>query len=111
MATDVDGEVSFPGVQTRIEQVDAIAGFGVDACEVGAFVELALRATPGEIVGMIITPVDSRHDGGDVKGPFIGPVWQAAVLAALPGSLADELRAPSRHGAALCDVVQHGDSL
>lgn len=44
---DVDREVPLPTILARIEQVHAIAGLGVDAREVGAFLEVALRATPG----------------------------------------------------------------
>lgn len=63
-----------PGIQARIEQVDSVACLGVDAREVRAFVEIALRATPGEIIGAIVTAVDSGDDVVDVEGPLVSYV-------------------------------------
>jgi hypothetical protein len=60
-----------PNVFPRIEQVDLIASFGIDARKISCLMKIALRATPRKVLWIIIAAMDASKNVVDVKRPFI----------------------------------------
>jgi hypothetical protein len=71
-----------PLVLARVEEIYPIARNGIETGKIAAFVQVALRATPGEIFRVVTPAVDASNDVIDVERPLVGGIGQAAVFAA-----------------------------
>jgi hypothetical protein len=61
-------EVILPGVETRVEQFDSMAGLVVTAGQIWPFLQVAMLATPTEVYRGIITAMLFGDDVIDMKG-------------------------------------------
>src|SRR5581483_6733438 len=91
-------KMTLPGLASRVEQSHDSAGQWIAAAEVWTLVEIAAVATPATVIRIIGSAV---LPGDDVLCMELGQrraaTWQVAVLAALPGSCADQLAKRSLH--------------
>ena len=93
----VDQEMRLPRVVARVEEVSSQLRRGVDARKISSLMEVALRATPAEIVEFISASVNSGDDVVDVKRPLIRRVGEPAILASSCSAIANEFPRPLIH--------------
>ncbi len=82
----------FPPVPPRMKQFGYLIGLGLDAGQVRSFMEIAIDAGQGKIVGVIRATVLLGDDVFDVQdSQWRVVLMQVAILAAITCTLPDEL--------------------
>jgi hypothetical protein len=77
-------EVLLPEIPTRMKKTRQLSGIRVDTRKIGAFVEIAVDASPGEVLGCVRAAMLAGDDVLDVKIlRRQNSVRQATVLAAI----------------------------
>ena len=97
----VTSEVVLPPVMARVEEWSDLAGVGVEAGEVGAFLVIALRAGEREFGRVVRAAVLTGEDVFDVESERGGVLRQPAVFTAMPGALADKFAGGAVHSGRL----------
>jgi hypothetical protein len=93
----VPAEVTGPLVAARIEEPGALAGLGIDPCEVWTFRVVVREAREREIAGYP-APVLFGDHVIDLEGEFIVDVRHAAVFTTVVGAFPDQLGQSDVHG-------------
>jgi hypothetical protein len=60
-----------PIVSPRIKKSDHLAGFSIDACDVGSLIPIAVQAGQGEIARNVLTSVLPGDDVINLKGRWM----------------------------------------
>lgn len=89
-----------------MKQAGEFARLRIDARKVRAFVEIAMMTGERQILRRVIPFVLPRHDMFDVKPQWFLRLGQAAILAAILGTFADELAKPCIHQCLACARIR-----
>jgi hypothetical protein len=73
-------EVIGPDVTPGVEQANNIACLRINSGQIGALVQVALRASQGEVIGIIGATMLARDDVLDVETQFGKHLRQPAIL-------------------------------
>jgi hypothetical protein len=78
-----------PRISARMEQIRATAAVRVNTGQVRALVQIALSATPTQVVKITRSTVHASHNVIYMKGPLVRFLRQPTIFAATTGSFLD----------------------
>lgn len=80
-----------PDLSARIKQINPGRCFGINAGEIRSFVQVALSASPSQIVGIIIGLMDFGNNVINMERPFVLRFRKSTVFAPSFGSQTHEI--------------------
>jgi hypothetical protein len=99
----VGGEVLRPFISARIEKSRQVAGAGVYAGEVRAFMMVAVVASESEVGHVIGAMVLQRRDVLNMEGDHVMPLVDLAILTAVAGPRANVTTGLGVHQPPVCE--------